>query len=104
MPPSAENANPSEAEAELKSLLQTSGPELKTRTLTQAQAISRGLSQNYDIQIKTYDVSAAQADIRAVHGVPYAAPGWRSAGEPERRRGENSCLDSPTFSPRDDRR
>ena len=68
LPPGANNVSPSQAEADLKSLLQSSGPELKTRTLTQTQALAKSLGLNYDIQIKTYEVKAAQANIRQARG------------------------------------
>jgi outer membrane protein TolC len=55
-------------EAKFEQLMPSSANELPTRTLTRTQAISGALSQNYDIQIKTYDEEAAQALARQAHG------------------------------------
>ena len=68
MPPSAMTTNPSEEETEFKTLLENSGHDLPMKALTQTQAITNALSQNYDIQVKSYDVEAAQALIRQAHG------------------------------------
>jgi outer membrane protein TolC len=68
MPPSEQNAPPTTAESELNDLLQSSGTDLPTKALTQTQAIAKALGQNFDIQVKTYDVNAAQAVVRQAHG------------------------------------
>ena len=68
MPPSAMAPNISEEETEFKSLLEASDHELPLKAITQTQAIAKALSQNYDIQVKAYDVEAAQALIREAHG------------------------------------
>ncbi len=63
-----QNTNPSAAEAEFNDLLQTSEPELPTKPLSQSQAIAKALGQNFDIQVKTYDVDASQGVVREARG------------------------------------
>jgi outer membrane protein TolC len=66
MPPSTMTSSPSETE--FKTLLEASEHDLPMKAITQTQAIANALSQNYDIQVKAYDVEAAQAVIRQAHG------------------------------------
>jgi len=68
MPPSAMTADLSAQETEFKTLLEASEHNLPLKSITQTQAIAKALSQNYDIQIKSYDVEAANAVIRQAHG------------------------------------
>jgi len=68
MPPSAMTSNPSAMETEFNTLVEASEHDLPMKAISKTQAIARALSQNYDIQVKSYDVEAAQALIRQAHG------------------------------------